>query len=217
MGGVELQNRSSGSGCRYEVHPVLESLVCNSSTETDRVMKSRLLLKKKSFHLFCYTCHFRKDTQTVIKGRKKNMLSSWDFWRRSLKKLHGSSQFPRAWGLIKQCISVGQIRTGSVAKACDSVVCQALESWLLRGSQCAWSVSFGQPCCFSSPYGCAHSSAEKGPDQPKAFLHSAHVLEVTNLHSVESHFKRERRREVKRDLFEDLRQSIKKNKTKKKG
>lgn len=62
-----------------------------------------------------------------------------------------------------------------------------------------------------SLYGYTHSSAEKGPGQPKAFLHSAHVLEVTNLHSVESHFKRERQRqgEVKRDLFEVSRSETK--------
>lgn len=46
--------QESVSGCRYEVRPVLKSLVCNSSTDTDRAMKSGLLRRKKSFHLIFF-------------------------------------------------------------------------------------------------------------------------------------------------------------------
>lgn len=75
MGGVELQNRSSGSGCRYEVHPVLESLVCNSSTETDRVMKSRLLLKKKKVSTFFAILVILERTQRQLLRAKRKICS----------------------------------------------------------------------------------------------------------------------------------------------
>lgn len=63
---VELQqNRSPGFGCRYEARPMLNSLVCTSSTKTARGRKSGVAdcikqLWKRGFG-FCCTSYFGKE------------------------------------------------------------------------------------------------------------------------------------------------------------